>query len=99
MFASWCQENFFKYMLERYSLDHLVDYGVEPLPDTASVPNPLWSQLERQIAKERRALSVEKTDSASGGSPKTPRPNKPRHSKNAKGQLLFAIQKRQENLA
>jgi len=40
MFARWSQENFFRYMLQHYGLDRLVDYGVDDIPDTVQVVNP-----------------------------------------------------------
>jgi hypothetical protein len=34
MFARWSQENFFRYMRQRFGLDRLVEYGTESIPDT-----------------------------------------------------------------
>ncbi len=52
LFARWCQENFFRYMLQHYSLDRLVQYGAQPLPDTSIVVNPARRALENQIRRE-----------------------------------------------
>jgi hypothetical protein len=49
LFARWCQENFFRYMREHYSLDRLLEYGTEPIPDAIEVVNPLWRKLDSQI--------------------------------------------------
>jgi hypothetical protein len=49
LFARWSQENFFRSMREHYSLDRLVEYGTEPIPDTISVVNPRWRKLDSQI--------------------------------------------------
>jgi hypothetical protein len=49
LFARWSQENFFRYMREHYSLDRLIEYGTEPLPDAISVVNPAWRKLDSQI--------------------------------------------------
>jgi len=49
LFARWCQENFFRYMREHYSLDRLVEYGTELVPDTVKVVNPAWRRLDSQI--------------------------------------------------
>ena len=49
LFARWSQENFFRYMREHYSLDRLVEYGTEPIPDAISVVNPQWRKLDSQI--------------------------------------------------
>jgi transposase-like protein len=49
LFARWSQENFFRYMREHYSLDRLVEYGTELVPDAISVVNPQWRKLDSQI--------------------------------------------------
>ena len=49
LFAGWCQENFFRYMREHYGLDHLVEYGTEPIPDAIETVNPQWRRLDSQI--------------------------------------------------
>lgn len=54
MFARWCQENFFAYMMQHYDLDGLVQYGVEELPGTLEVLNPAYRQLEKAVAAKRR---------------------------------------------
>jgi hypothetical protein len=40
MFSRWSQENFFRYMRQHYSLDSLVDYRTEAIPETTRVVNP-----------------------------------------------------------
>ena len=52
MFSRWCQENFFKYMLEHFSLDLLCEYGTQEFPDTETVVNPAW----RERTKLRNSL-------------------------------------------
>jgi hypothetical protein len=49
LFARWSQENFFRYMREHYSLDRLVEYGTELVPDAILVVNPQWRKLDSQI--------------------------------------------------
>ena len=56
MFARWAQENFFRYMREHYSLDRLIEYGTEPVPETIQVVNPAWRELDRQIRSGRGKL-------------------------------------------
>ncbi|MFZ2958940.1 MAG: putative transposase [Candidatus Ozemobacteraceae bacterium] len=51
MFSRWCQENFFAYMMDHYDIDGLVQYGAEPLPDTLSVVNPAWRELDKTVRK------------------------------------------------
>ena len=52
LFARWSQENFFRYMREHYSLDRLIEYGTEPIPDTILVVNPQWRKLDSQIRSQ-----------------------------------------------
>jgi hypothetical protein len=52
MFARWSQENFFRYMRQHYSLDSLVDYGTEVLPETTTVVNPAYRKLDGQVRKQ-----------------------------------------------
>jgi len=51
MFERWRQENFFKYLIEEYALDALVDYGVEPADAARHVPNPERIKLNAQLRK------------------------------------------------
>jgi hypothetical protein len=62
LFARWNQENFFRYMREHYSLDRLIEYGTEPIPDAISVVNPAWRKLDSQIrsqAGQRHRLAAQ----------------------------------------
>jgi hypothetical protein len=52
LFARWSQENFFRYMREHYSLDRLIEYGTEPIPDAISVVNPAWRKLDSQLRSQ-----------------------------------------------
>jgi hypothetical protein len=52
LFARWSQENFFRYMREHYSLDRLIEYGTEAIPDAISVVNPQWRKLDSQIRSQ-----------------------------------------------
>lgn len=53
MFARWCQENFFAYMMEHYDLDALVEHSVESIPGTTLVINPRWRENEKAISAIR----------------------------------------------
>lgn len=61
MVERWSQENFFKYMRQHYNLDRLIDYSVEPIPDTTKVINPGYRRLDGSVrslaAKHSRLLS------------------------------------------
>lgn len=56
MFARWCQENFFAYMMNHYDIDGLIQYGAESLPGTFSVINPQWRKLDKQVKKTLHAM-------------------------------------------
>ncbi|MDM8515977.1 hypothetical protein QUF76_07245 [Desulfobacterales bacterium HSG16] len=48
MFSRWCQENFFRYMLQHFDIDRIVEYGDIEFPDTEKVVNPAWRELNKQ---------------------------------------------------
>ena len=48
MFARWNQENYFKYMVGEYGLDHLLEHATSGLSLSESVVNPRWRELKRQ---------------------------------------------------
>jgi hypothetical protein len=54
LFSRWCQENFFRYMMQHFALDLLGEYGLATLPDTEKVVNPAW----RDLAKRRNAANA-----------------------------------------
>jgi hypothetical protein len=56
MFARWCQENFFAYMMQQYDIDGLVQYGAEELPGTVQVVNPAWRVVDQQVRQTRGQL-------------------------------------------
>ena len=57
MFARWSQENFFKYMRQHYSLDRLIQYSTEEIPDTTKIVNPAYRQLDSEVKKQAAKLS------------------------------------------
>lgn len=48
MFARWCQENFFKYMVESFDIDSITSYSKSVLPDTSEVINPRYKELDKE---------------------------------------------------
>ena len=94
MFARWCQENFFKYMLEHYGLDRLVEYGLDPLPDTARVVNPAWRRLDGAVRSE---VGKQSRDQAAFGALQLqpePSPEATAAYEQKKGRLLQSIEGR-----
>ncbi len=57
MLARWRQENFFRYMRQRMSLDQLVSYSFQEADGTQLVPNPRWRQLDDLVKELRRDLA------------------------------------------
>ena len=57
MFARWAQENFFRYMREHYSLDTLISYNTENLPDATKVVNPAYRKFAGTIRSKGGILS------------------------------------------
>jgi hypothetical protein len=53
MFSRWSQENFFRYMVQDYDLDKLVEYGIEEVNPESEVVNPSHRSLEYRIKKKR----------------------------------------------
>jgi hypothetical protein len=57
MFNRWRQENYFKYMVEEFALDALVDYGDEPADPERSVPSPRWARATERLKAARAKLA------------------------------------------
>jgi len=53
MFARWCQESFFKYMMVNFGIDTLVSYDKTPVLDTEYTTSPEW----RRLQKEKNSLA------------------------------------------
>lgn len=98
MFARWCQENFFKYMLEHYGLDRLIEYGTEPIPDTTRVVNPSWRKLDSQVRKSAALLVKENAQFGALHLPATATHEEANHYELQKGQILQHIQAHQVEL-
>jgi hypothetical protein len=53
MFSRWTQENFFKYMIENFDFDRMVEYGIEAVDQKRTIPNPEYKKLSYQIKKAK----------------------------------------------
>lgn len=98
LFARWCQENFFRYMMEHYALDHFVQYGAEPIPETKLVVNPQRRALENELRRERAQLCREQAQFTANGFPAEGAAPAAAAFEQAQGQLLQQIQKRQTQI-
>ena len=99
LYARWCQENFFRYMIQHYSLDRLVQYGAEPLPDTSRVVNPARRTLENEIRREKSLLLRQRAVLAAGAFPAESSPRKAATFEQKQGELLESINNLQKHLA
>lgn len=58
LFSRWCQENFFRYMMEHFAIDALSEYRTEEIPATnRPVVNPAWRELDRQSRSAKGKLT------------------------------------------
>jgi transposase len=58
LFSRWCQENFFRYMMEHYAIDALNEYRTEEIPETnRPVVNPAWRELDRRSRSAKGKLT------------------------------------------
>ncbi len=53
MFSRWSQENFFRYMVQDYEFDKVMEYGTEPVDPSRTVVNPPYTKLTNELAKLR----------------------------------------------
>ena len=60
MFSRWCQEIFFKYMVEIFDIDSITSYMKTSIPVTALVINPEYKELDRRHKKVLSLLNTSK---------------------------------------
>ncbi len=53
MFSRWKQENFFKYLIENFDFDRIIEYGTEPVNQKCTIPNPEYKTLTYNLKKVR----------------------------------------------
>jgi hypothetical protein len=98
LFARWCQENFFRYMMEHYALDRFVEYGVEPIPETSLVVNPKRRELENQLRRERVLLGRQQAQLAAKAFPAEAAEGEVAAFEKQQGQLLDSIRQHELNV-
>lgn len=64
MFARWCQENFFKYMMKHFDIDGLVSYLKEAIDESKMIVNPAYRKLESELKKHNGKLTRMKVEFA-----------------------------------
>ena len=57
MFARWSQENFFRYLIQDYDFDKMIQYGTEEINPKAEVVNPPYRKISHKIKKIREKIS------------------------------------------
>jgi Transposase protein len=62
MFARWSQENYFKYMMEHYDIDRLVEYKKEKIDEEVMVRNPKYNALEHRLRSLNGKLTRRKAE-------------------------------------
>lgn len=58
IFSRWTQENYLKYTIEEYDLDHLCIYGTEKVSAEIDHPNPEYVKLEKTIRSIRQQIAT-----------------------------------------
>lgn len=58
MFARWRQENFFRYMRERYGLDQLLGYAYAEVDGARLVANPERKAVDKELKVRRQELAA-----------------------------------------
>ena len=56
MFGRWCQENFFRYLIQDYDFDKMVSFGTEPVDPEKEIVNPEYRKLTHQLKKLREKI-------------------------------------------
>lgn len=98
MFARWTQENFYRYMREHFGLDGLIEYGTAPVPETVSVVNPAWRELDPAIRSDTAQLRRSLAEFGSLSLPGTLEPAEVAHYETAKASLQEKIENLRKKL-
>ncbi|MEA3507710.1 MAG: hypothetical protein U9R40_02160 [Synergistota bacterium] len=91
MFARWCQENFFRYMMEHFNIDALADYSVERTDETKRVVNPAYRKIEAQIKSKGGKLGRKLREFAEITLSSAPAPEEIEKYERQKGELIEQI--------
>jgi len=60
LFSRWCQENFFRYMMEHFAIDVLNEYRTEEIPGTT---RPVVNPRRRELDRKKRSVKSKLTQS------------------------------------
>ena len=96
LFSRWTQENFLKYMIKEYNLDHLCCYGTEPIDPAIDHPNPEYTKLVKQsadLSKKIGALLGKKAETLTGENIEKARQELEKLKKNIDGKKIAMLLK------
>ena len=62
MFSRWSQENYFKYMMRDYDIDHLIEYAHTPLDKNIEVVNLSYRNCTKILEKTRAKLKSKRAE-------------------------------------
>ncbi len=99
MFSRWCQENFFRYMLQHFDLDSVAGYGKEPVDETKPVVNPVYRKIESLVKSKAGKLGRKLREFAEIALSPTPPPEEVQEYEAQKGALMEEIDLLKEDLA
>ena len=58
LFSRWCQENYFRYMMQHFAIDLLGEYETTPLHDTERVINPAWRRARTPAQRPGKQVAL-----------------------------------------
>lgn len=99
MFARWCQENFFRYMLQHFDLDALAGRGKEQVDETKAVVNPAYRKMESFVKSKAGKLGRKYREFAEIALSPSPPPEEIQEYEAQKGKLMEEIDLLKEDLA
>ncbi len=99
MFSRWCQENFFRYMLQHFGLDSVAGYGKEPVDETKAVVNPAYRKIESLVKSKAGKLGRKLREFAETALSPMPPPEEVQEYEAQKGKLMEEIDLLKEDLA
>ncbi len=91
MFARWCQENFFRYMMQHFNMDALMCYDIERTDETKRVVKPAYRKIETQIKSMGGKLGRKLREFAERTLSAAPLPEEIEQYERQKGELIEQI--------
>lgn len=99
MFARWCQENFFRYMMQHFNIDAIMCYDIERTDETKRVVNPAYRKIEAQIKSKAGKLGRKLREFAERTLSAVPPPEEIEQYERQKGELIEQIDLLKKDIA